>query len=701
MSNTHYQIYVANVMMLANTLSIKSQDTADGLCTFQDDQAALNGTAATDYTNPRSWKYYLNISGEYHFLDTPMYVTSLDSLETILFSKANLAIHVATASAYRFGSRLYKVLVEQYPDQELLIKGILYPANIDDAIAAKDGTILAYPSDLVEPNEYSLIPKLQQWIYGYKIRWYNIQFRISDSLYPATSLAIMYLNIVPAIMNFRLEACKTNEAHSFHVKQYLLSHGLNNDQIDDMTLKQRLFFYRNINYILKNVGKQSTFEMLIKNVMTERNMPLAGFEMRHELGNVVNTNYPDIMFYKKPVNAVYDSTNVSQYTLAEFLAKERPCAPDNLTYEEDYLASTETLMKNSISNRLQTKLLENAMIDETNSTQFSFTEILLNELIDLSTKGIYKAYVSFNSPTSGELISLSVKDAFILAIYASFKTLGITLSHVPTVMATRVQRVVPNTNIVSLADLMSVVDPRLVPSSVGQQALSLQPHITDVISTKAFYDLCTKIYNATNMQRNLIAYQEHYVARGMVNNLVNRIYSDNVCVLSPTHETYANWLGNRSIDMSNFTANDFNHFYTSLIAKATGADLVVGNTLKDLQEAMVSIMVSLSSYSVQYITSINDTSEIKTDWTSPRLGDIKASSEGLVYPSISPLDVNNIAIGYNDSGTVRFRNGLRSAKTISGDALKINIGSGFKAETLISTESVIASIGSTNLNSFQ
>ena len=259
-NDNYYKVYIDNCTQLASTIIIKSQDSVDGLNAYAHDQFLLNDTVDVDLNLPNKFKYYLNISGQYHPLDTMMKVVSIDTLQTIDFTLENLLLNPATAVAYQYGSRQYQVLLSQYPNQELLIKGILYPVDINTAINAPDGTILGYPPNLVEDNEYSLISNLQTWINGFKLRWNNVQYGTSDVLYPATALGIMYLNILPAILTFRLQACKTNEAHSFHVRQYLASHNLLNNYIDNMSLEQTLFFYRNISYIERNSGKRAIFD---------------------------------------------------------------------------------------------------------------------------------------------------------------------------------------------------------------------------------------------------------------------------------------------------------------------------------------------------------------------------------------------------------------------------------------------------------
>ena len=242
----YYQVYIQNTFDLASSIIIKSNDAVNALNNYVNNYAAVNGTASVDLANPASWKYYMNLAGLYHYTDTVMEVVSLDTLNTIPFTVQNLALNTATAAGYAYGTYNYKQLVSQYPDQEMLILGILYPVNMAKAIAAAEGTILGYPSSLVETNEYNLISNLQTWINGFKARWVNQQYGISDNLYPATALGLMYLNLVPAILNLRLRACKTNQAHSFHVRMYLASHGFLDQFIDVMTTEQTLFFYRNI-----------------------------------------------------------------------------------------------------------------------------------------------------------------------------------------------------------------------------------------------------------------------------------------------------------------------------------------------------------------------------------------------------------------------------------------------------------------------
>ena len=164
MSINKYRLYIESIFELAKTLTIKSEYSAIKV----NEAAALAfPSLSVDPIDKTTWKYYRNICGEYHATDEPMSIKSLDTMQTITFSKDNLAIHSSTALAYRYGSRYYRELVARFPEQEELIIGILYPAKMQEAINAPDFTVLAYPSYLVEDNEEDLVRNINSWLQDY------------------------------------------------------------------------------------------------------------------------------------------------------------------------------------------------------------------------------------------------------------------------------------------------------------------------------------------------------------------------------------------------------------------------------------------------------------------------------------------------------------------------------------------------------
>lgn len=621
--STRYQLYEANTVKLVESLVIKSTDTVDALNQWVID---YYGADKVNKNDPHSWKYYLNVSGEYHFTDSVMSVVSWDTLETIVFNKENLAVHRATFKAYSYGSTQYADLVNKFPNQELLIRGILNPTDIDVAINAENGSVLAYNTDLVEENEYSLVDKIDQWIKSFKVRYVNEQFNISDELYAATHHGIMYLNLVPAILNFRLGACKTNEAHSYHITEYLLSHGVPEYSIMHMTKKQMLFFYRNIKYIQRNAGSVDTFVWILDHIMTERFLPMSEYVMRHDWEKQLDNLMPEVSFRNIKLNDVYGAPNQDNLTTSEILSKENNNALGNYLYSQDEGANIEQALGYSKSSTVMTKMLESAIIDYTESGQNSPAEVLLQHWLYFSVIGKYKSYIGVVNPKTNERIPLSAKDAFTLMIYAWAKSMGVDLIEVPKVLAKRVMRLPQPT----VDQLMELVDQKRISKSVATELRNYMPIVGDIVSTEAFNTVGMKIYKALMAQLKRPALEEHYYDRGLVQNMAMGLYCDKLCQLEPDGTLYSEWFNDRVLDFSDFSRSEFADLAEQITSDVTGIELEEEPNLQSLQAAMIRLFEYLSSYSIQFVKRINNNGLISTNNTSVRLGDVLGQASGLI-----------------------------------------------------------------------
>jgi len=612
MSNNYYSIYLESVFNLANTLVIKFDYTVEAINTYQ----RLLNPALFNENDPTTWKYYLNVSGEYHYSDTMMTVVSLDTLEEIIFSKENLTVHKATASAYQYGSRYYQELVSKFPTQETLIQGILYPVDIQKAINAKNGEIISYPQFLIESNEYTLISDLQNWIDGYIFRWINDSFGLAHDLYQFTALACFYSKLPQVILDIRQKKCHTNEVHSFHVKQYLASHGQLDRNMDQMTLKQSLWLYRNILYIKKNLGRKKTFDFLTEHIMTQRSIPLSGYTGYHDVSQMPTQIYPQVLFKRQAINEVASVETVDPLPLTNILAKEDSLAKDNYEARINETDSINDEIVNSVSNKVVTKAVESTLFDYSNSSPYNLEDILLNEWIYLAFTNRYTAYIQLTNPVSGENFNISVKDAFILGYYLFCHSFDLIPVNLPEVPAIRVQRVPMATK----EDVLSVADRSLIDDQMGIDILQYQPLITNVYSTESFRDLCVQIYDSANYQHNLMAYQEDYYARAIVQGMASRIYSDAVCDFNNPATTYTDWFASKNLPIEDFLLTDSYELWTEITVKATGSESNLTLSLASIQQAMTDIMTKLSSYSIQFINSINKSALRVTEFPTVRTG---------------------------------------------------------------------------------
>lgn len=610
MSNKHYSLYIDSALELAETIVLKSALEAD---TINEWVILNNGVSSVDYSDKTTWKYYKNICGEYHTTDDLIYITSLDTIGTIAFTKANLAQHPVTKEAYRYNSRYYRELLLENPDREQLIFGVLHPAVMSEAISAKDGTILSFPKYLVEENEISFIYKLQGWIFNWLFRWYNIQFNNNHSHYYTATKGVLHLCIVGEILSLRLRACRTDEVHSFHVREYLTSHNGLDVYLDYMTRKQALFFYRNIAYIERNSGKQDTFKWLVEKVLSDRGIPLSQFSMRHDVSKLPTEYYPDIVFRKSAVNNVYSQQDMQEtnYGLTTILEKEVPLAAYNRKYVDEYSQPIENLFIDSSSNVVQTKMLESSMLDYTDSTPYTLQDIGFNHWVYFSQAGLYTAYVRIPHPKTGTEVVITAKEAVIYYMYLYMKVVDFGYQDIPNFGAMRVVKHPYPT----VTEMMTVVNTAQIPVSKAQEILDTLPSVGTMVSIAAFTNTMLSLYEAAQTQIVIVASEERHFLRGMTHNLTNSLYQDVILDFTGgASVNYNDWLDSKALPGAELTAAECYDLYKVVYESATGISLKSTAALAALQKAMIGIMTQLSSYSIQFLTQINSASVRPLNW---------------------------------------------------------------------------------------
>lgn len=641
MSKAQYDIYRRKVLDLAKTLVVKSSASADAINT-----ELRNIGHSINENDPQSWKYFLHLAGEYHSTDVQMTVKSLDTLEDIPFTKDSLEHHLATSREYRQYGNYYRALVVRFPEQEDLIKGILNPVDIDVAIDAEDGQILYYDHNLVESNEENLIPRLETWCKVYSRRWLVRAYTLVDNLYVPAHLANMYMLIPAVVMNIRLANCHTNYAHSYHIREYLASHQKLDWAVDYMTKKQMLWLYREIRFIERNAGKQTTFRTLIDNVLTERNLPLAEWSMRHLLSEMPDELTPRVEFARSTLNLDLSAAGIETRNVTEMLEAEAPMARGNLRVMDDEAPLIREQMETSIKDQLETKVLESAVIDTTDASIFTLSDTLLNHWLYLTQLDRYTAILTVDNPRTGAPLILSVKEAFVVFLYAMGHSMGLEMTNLPILPANNVRKL----NTPSRATLEGMVQKDLVDKNVFDALYRDLPPVRNYISTEAFYRDVEGIHRNLMWHRWIWATREHKDERGMVEGAARHFYHNYTCDLG-AETKFVDWFTARGLDMMLFTRLESQLLAETLVSHATGANLNVTTSLRDIQTAMLRIMSTLSSYSVQYLQSINDQPLLVTDWPMPRIGNIHATGGD----HIEGVSINITAIGIREEGHIRDR----------------------------------------------
>lgn len=609
MSNLKYTLYLAGVMRLAKSMVIKHNATALAINAHIKESAQVTGLEV-DEVHPETWKYYQNMAGVYHESDELIVITSLDTLERIAFTKENLFKHRGTAREYAFGSSYYNQLVIQNPLQESLIRGIVNPVDINEAISAPDYTIMYFDPKEVEPQEYDLIYKLQEWITRTQDRWIVRDYVRTDPLYPFAVLGKIY-SFIPAVINtIRAEALKTFQANTYFIWNYLDSNGYLGKYKKQLTLDQAMWLYRNIGWVNANVGKQSTFDATLEAIMTKRNLPLGSYDVVQNVSLMPLELNPYGEAVRTELNLQQNNaTNTTTRTLQYLFEKQLTVAKDNESVLVTDLADATSKFAMTNLSRLPTKVYESDVIDTTNSEPYKLVEVLFNQWIHLTAIGKYTSVINVRNPYTTELMTMTVKDALLMWFYVVNKSMGIELVQIPQLKARSVLR----SPLPRYVDLRPLADERLVPDVWIDRVLDGLISIGLVISTETFNELCDLIHANMLEHRLMWATQDERNVRYEMEGMLNRVYETVVHDFYPPGTLYTDYFRTKGWAIETLVPTDCEILTVDLWNLALGIDVSQKVMLKDIQTAMLNIMKQLGTYDTHYIQTINENAAFALD----------------------------------------------------------------------------------------
>lgn len=625
--NAYYRLYIKSILSLAATLIIKSEYEVSAV-----NKLLVQLGYAVDPDDPRSWKYYLNLSGQYHQRDidqilelsggeqSRMQIISLDTEEIIDFTVENLKIHRGTKRQYIYGSKFYNDLLKAYPDQVSLIKGIVNPIDIDTAYAADDHTILFYDKSLVEPTEQKLIPELQNRILRYFVRYYNIDYTLFEPYFYPGLFMVLQARIANWIINIRKAACLTDQAHSYHIRQYLLSFSDVGKEFDYMTLKQKLWLYRNIRYLNLNLGREEILALVTDHILTDRGYNLSGYRVDHDYEDLTINLEPRVVLNRFTLNGIEPAAGDPSKSVGQMLDMELGVARDNPRERDDVETSYNQRVRDSKLVGLKTKVLESNVVDRTDAEPFTLTDVLLNHWIYFSNFDLYASVITVTNPANGDVYKLSMKNAFIFYLYAYNAANNQKFTHLPVLGANRVVRLPVNPTITAptFAELRKMGSKRQVPDYFIDHILDSQVPINEFVSIESFREACVDIHKNMLHLRDMRHYQGDYKTEGTLHAMIDRCYMDIRIDLGDSM-TYDQWFDEKGIDISSMGQVEFAAIANDILQTATGADLGVSLRMRDVHAAMIRIMKALSSYSVQFIAQINDSPIKIVDGKFPKL----------------------------------------------------------------------------------
>lgn len=418
-----YRLQVVNFLQ---SLSIKYTPISDVY------NAMLTAAGYEVTSDPVTWKYYLNLAGEYHAADTVMTIMSLDTQEQVPFTKATLIAHPLTAAAYRPGQPEYAELCARYPEQVDLIKSIVYPVtDIRAAIAAEELTVLAYGAGILEtPEQPIVVQEIQEFLNHVGLRW-NMDFLRYEAYYHLTFMGLLWQSLVACVLKTRIKNLHTSAVHSFHIWEYLASNGLG-DYRNDLTRRATLFLYRNIKYIIANRGKASTLTLLVNRLLTEQSIGLVGKTIRQQTADSVQTCewVPELISEAVPTEFAGMVRSRPNEDIATMTYRLYDIGAE-VDISGAHVAELSRQLGSTPLNSLPTKLLEIAPVTLDRKYADVLVTFLLDSLVAAVSAGRYQPVIDLSDAVTGVQLRMGPRDALLLYYYAIKRMFGETPVNLP------------------------------------------------------------------------------------------------------------------------------------------------------------------------------------------------------------------------------------------------------------------------------
>jgi hypothetical protein len=596
MNSVDLDKYHTDTFSLVRTMVIKIEALAER------DNLVLTNAGHSVSSDKTTWRYYMNLNGDYHPTDEVMWINSIDTGEQIVFNKDNLKLHLATNREYSKGGYWFNRLADVYPGQTALINGILAPIPYSETIEAKDYKILRYNKNLVLWNEDQLIPKLQQFVNSDVQQSIKNDYVTTDDLFLTWMIEKLYAMLIGAIHAIRLEDCYTRHTHEFFIWSHIDSFGEFSQYKASLNRAQTMWLFRNIAWVRNNPGQQHTFDKLMKNLLTTARIPLARFDVVSSTENQLEDLTPTPLYRRMQMNLVetYGRTATFIDTLA-MINKQQVMAKDNYDQTAFYLDDALVKGKYSLHSELPTKALESSMMDYTNRHIDTLMKVVYNEWIYLAGNKVFNGKVITVDPKSGKQYRLPVGDAFYIWKYLVEFAKGKNPLEIEPAYYQNVMKLKPPT----IEEIIEIGGPDFIRPYVAADIQKLWIPIAPFLAPDYLIQYATEVYTAMWKHKKLYSKWYDLNLRARAKNSCKLMYDSGIVSLS-NFTDYDSLLKSYELDFTDYTAEEARNFSWDIFKRVTGWDTNAKPSTRVKQSDLIDIMSELSSYTIHIVKNIND-----------------------------------------------------------------------------------------------
>lgn len=607
MNDVELDRYYEDTFSLARTMVLKMEEVA------LRDNTVLTKAGFLVTSDKRTWRYYMNLSGEYHPTDDVMVILSLDTGEEIVFNRENLRFHIKTFREFSKGGYYFNRLMEAYPHQPNLIRGILSPIPFSETIEAKDYKILRYNASLVKWNEDQLIPKLQTFVNGLVPQLFKNDYITTDDLFLPLMIKELYADIIKGIHAIRIDDCYTRHTHEFFIWSHIDSFGNFSQYKNSLTNEQVMWLFRNIAWIKNNPGQQYTFIKLMGNLLTVGGIPLAKFDMVEATATQLEDLTPTPLYRKLQMNLVEEYGRAASFIDTEqMIYKQQPMAKDNYEQSAFYLDDALSKGKYSLHSELPTKVLESSMKDYTNRHADTLMSVVYNEWVYLAGNNMYQGKIITIDPKTGKQYRLPVKDAYNIWKYLVDFSKGEEVVYICPAYYQNVLKITPPT----VAEIQDIGGPAFVDPKLAYDIRNLWFPVDIFIAPDYLIQYAFETYETMWKHKKLYSHFMDLNKRARVKQATKIMYQSGYVQMG-TYTIYRDLLDAYQLDFSDYTAEECRAFAWDIFKRVTGWDANVQPSTRVKQSDLIDIMTQLSSYTIHVVKQIDDgtdSTEMYNEW---------------------------------------------------------------------------------------
>lgn len=603
-------MYLKNTVKLVKSFTIKHDDIAIHI---NNELIKVYGTSilGSDPYDKSKWKYYMNICGLYHPTDNPIKITIIETGTVKDLSKELLLEFPTTKDELLKHDVFYEDLLSKYPNDELLIKGIMYDLDMEFVLSMENGYLLSYSKHYVEEQEGNLIQEISKYSINFFKRWHIREYTIVDNLYLASLLGTLYSKLVLKVINIRYSNIMTANVHSFHIYEFFRSHF----DVDTSVLNKntRFWLYKNMRYIRKHMGSNQTLNTLIEKIITNNGIGIAEIELINSLPSIELLDLDDITkplydrkindFVSKPRNKYYfisDSDNVSSYQQL-YLQFNRKLVDNDLVIQDTRDIENKYLPKldYNILHRQKTKTFKIKI----NKSHVVIQEVTIKLLLDnwtyLAMNDKFRVIKKFIDPNTGIIYNITPKQG----LYMVYKLLS-KINNIDNPIIRGYTSNFTLNNDITLNELTSNLLRNDVVETIATKFYNNIPKVLTYVDNDGFYKYVKELNTFRSMMWNVGTNTTDMLLMSDIQVMYKRLHK-RVYIDFNTDKTIDELIADENMYFTLTEDYDYKSVVVILFELFTGYK-VIDNDIENTINKYIDITKKLSSYTIQFISDDND-----------------------------------------------------------------------------------------------